>query len=289
MDAIARRQPRRPPCFDAASWVKKFQQQRGWQRFSQGYQDSVLESLFDPSHLGTVSKSFVEFGFHLDDVNGTANRSVTIRGRHPRADQLPAFGSNTELLKRRGWSGVRFDGDEENLALVPDLHHAFITPQNVAATFRRHGVPSDVDYVSIDVDSCDLWVFLAMADVYRPTVVTVEYNSNYRFNESVTNTCVDVDAGEFFTLQRMAELTGQYWGWSASLLAFDKAARRRGYNVVWVEPFLDVFMVRSDRICQPAGVPSLERFRHATGRMLHGKPQGNLGPMLSRKWTAEYL
>ena len=51
---------------------------------------------------------------------------------------------------------------------------AWMTPETVVSTFRRHGVPPDVDYVSIDIDSCDLWVFLALTDVYRPRLVSIE-------------------------------------------------------------------------------------------------------------------
>ena len=103
-----------------------------------------------------------------------------MKGRHPQLRELPSYGANSELLQRHGWSGLRFDGDESNHVLVPNLRRAFITPQNIVALFRQHNVSLDVDYVSIDVDSCDLWIFLALlTDVYRPTVVTIEYNSNY--------------------------------------------------------------------------------------------------------------
>jgi hypothetical protein len=88
--------------------------------------------------------------------------------------------------------------------------------------------------VSIDVDSCDLWIFLALTDVYRPTVVTIEYNSNYAFHESFTNVCTNPEDGKFFTSSQFTR-GGSHWGWSASLAAINKAASRRGYAVVWVE------------------------------------------------------
>lgn len=271
-------------CFDAASWAQAFREQSGFRVFSQGYQDSVLRSLF--THIGTKNKEYVEFGFHVADVKGTANFS-SVQRRHPSVRELPSYGANSELLQRHGWSGLRFDGDESNHILVPNLRQAFITPQNVVALFRQHNVSLDVDYVSIDVDSCDLWIFLALTDVYRPTVVTVEYNSNYAFNESFTNVCTSPEDDKFFT---STKFTQGHWGWSASLAAINKAANRRGYAVVWVEPMLDVFLVRLDKLCQPHGIPPLQQFEFATGLPLHaGKtPKQRDGHALFAKWIAEY-
>jgi hypothetical protein len=281
-------------CFDAASWARSFKYTQGFRVFSQGYQDSVLASLFHHEHLGTKKRTFVEFGFHVADVDGTANFS-SVRGRHPALRELPSYGANSELLQRKGWSGVRFDGDELS-ALIPNMRQAYITPQNVVAVFRQHKIPLDVDYVSIDVDSCDLWIFLALTDVYRPTVITIEYNSNYAFNESFTNVCTSPSDGSFFT---SGAFTTNHWGWSASLAAINKAAKRRGYAVVWVEPRLDIFLVRLDRVCQPYGIPPLQQFEFATGlrlhvgrqaqqRHCHDRTSPSCGLDLFRKWIAEY-
>lgn len=171
-----------------------------------------------------------------------------------------------------------------------------LRPQNVVAVFRQHKIPLDVDYVSIDVDSCDLWIFLALTDVYRPTVITIEYNSNYAFNESFTNVCTSPSDGSFFT---SGAFTTNHWGWSASLAAINKAAKRRGYAVVWVEPRLDIFLVRLDRVCQPYGIPPLQQFEFATGlrlhvgrqaqqRHCHDRTSPSCGLDLFRKWIAEY-
>eukprot|EP00747_Dinoflagellata_sp_TGD_P034358 gnl/TRDRNA2_/TRDRNA2_137206_c0_seq1.p1 gnl/TRDRNA2_/TRDRNA2_137206_c0~~gnl/TRDRNA2_/TRDRNA2_137206_c0_seq1.p1 ORF type:complete len:241 (-),score=24.91 gnl/TRDRNA2_/TRDRNA2_137206_c0_seq1:66-695(-) len=177
--------------------------------------------------------------------------------------EIGPSGGNTVLLQHQGWRGVRFDGDEVNLDI--DLHKEFVTPQSIVALFRRYNVPIDVDYVSIDVDSCDLWVFLALTDVYRPAVVSVEYNSNYEINESLTNVCARPQDGFF----QSTKFTKGHWGWSASIKAFYKAANHRGYSLVWVEPLFDVFLVRTDLICQAHLVPPLKDFAFAAGLKLH--------------------
>jgi hypothetical protein len=165
-------------CFDARAWLEAYSATAGFHRFSQGFQDSALVSLQERGLIGP-SGTYVEFGFHLRDVQGTAARPSVRAGNAPRLHlrprEIPSFGSNTELLRRHfGWTGSRFDADEVNETLAPDLSLEWITPQTVVSIFRRHGVQPNVDYVSIDIDSCDLWVFLALTDVYRPRLITVE-------------------------------------------------------------------------------------------------------------------
>ena len=165
-------------CFDARAWLEVYSATAGFHRFSQGFQDSALVSLQERGLIGP-NGTYVEFGFHLRDVQGTAARPSVRAGNAPRLHlrprEIPGFGSNTELLRRHfGWTGSRFDADEVNETLAPDLSLEWVTPQTVVSIFRRHGVQTNVDYVSIDIDSCDLWVFLALTDVYRPRLITVE-------------------------------------------------------------------------------------------------------------------
>ena len=159
-------------------WLGAYSASAGFHRFSQGYQDSALVSLQERGLIGPRG-TYVEFGFHLRDVQGTASlprrRGPNAPRLHLRPREIPGFGSNTEMLRRQyGWPGTRFDADEFNETLASDLRLEWITPQTVVPVFRRHGVQPGVDYVSIDIDSCDLWVFLALTDVYRPRLITVE-------------------------------------------------------------------------------------------------------------------
>ena len=41
-------------------------------------------------------------------------------------------------------------------------------------------MPRELDYLSIDIDSTDIWVWRALlkSGKYRPRVVSIEYNSN---------------------------------------------------------------------------------------------------------------
>jgi hypothetical protein len=123
---------------------------------SQGDQDGVLAEIF--SRLGTTNRFFAEFGFDADSFAG-------------------GVGANTQLLYAQGWRGLLMDGGHENAAI--GLHREMITPGNVVGLFAKYGVPLEPDYVSIDLDSTDLWVFLALTKVYRPRVMSIEYNMNF--------------------------------------------------------------------------------------------------------------
>ena len=151
-----------PPrgCFRANSWATAFNATAGWREYSQGLQDSVLVSLFNSSNLGATNQEFVEFGFHEQDIL-LQHKNYT--GRHalwdPKKTQMIGYGGNTEILQQSGWHGIRFDGHMmlSQSQPVKNMYTEMITAQNVVSVFRKYDVRNDVDYVSIDIDSCDLW------------------------------------------------------------------------------------------------------------------------------------
>lgn len=104
--------------------------------------------------VGTPGKYYVEFGYNA---------------RHWQKN------SNTGNLFN--WTGLLLDIDNDNPAI--NLHAAKITSQNIVGLFRKYGVPAEPDFVSIDIDSADLWVLRAILSAYRPRVIQVEYNCNY--------------------------------------------------------------------------------------------------------------
>lgn len=85
--------------------------------------------------IGTTNKYYVELGFNSDEFT---------------------LGSNTYYLHDQGWAGLILDNKHSNSAI--NLHNQFITPQNILTSLAAHGVPTEPDYVSIDIDSQDLWV-----------------------------------------------------------------------------------------------------------------------------------
>merc|ERR1719436_1817850 len=116
----------------------------------------------------------------------------------------------------------------------------FITPENIIDLFRKYGSPETPDYVSIDIDSTDVWVFTNLTTAVRPRVLTVEYKCQ-----------PDIDT--------IMETEHQ-----SSLAAVYHAARQAGYSLVGVEPSLDAFLVRSDLVCEGKEIP-LKTFKNFAG------------------------
>jgi len=85
--------------------------------------------------------------------------------------------SNTALLARdRGFKRVMFDTHNENSAI--GLYRQFITAETINEQLAAHGVPCDVDVMSIDVDGMDFWIWRALRG-FRPRLVQIEINPNF--------------------------------------------------------------------------------------------------------------
>jgi len=208
-----------------------------WGWYSQWHQDSVLHILLvHPRGLAIPpdARFFVEFGFR------------PLRG-------LLGGDSNSEYLRRLGWRGIAFDKTNEGPTWP--LYRETITAENVVSVFERHGVPKELGIVTIDIDTCDFWVFLSLAVVYRPRIFQVEYNRHLRFDENVTLDCRPGAGGGGSPPDEM---------YGASIQALAAAGRARGYSVIWVERCFDVFFVRDDLMCDGSALPDLEAFRGLT-------------------------
>ena len=207
---------------------------------SQGKQDGILLYLFQ--HLGITNKYFVEFGFNSKTYEG-------------------GTGANTfSLWKHFGWKGLLLDGDNENKAI--NLHKEMITPDNIVSLFDKYRVPLEPDYVSIDIDSSDLWVFRSLIKGgYRPRVVTVEYNINHPIDSALVQAA---DAG--------VPATGFDYTFGAALKAVALVAEEMGYVLVHVVKGLDAVLVRKDLI-RGVEVHPLEFWTDCcTNQTLHAVP-----------------
>ena len=198
---------------------------------SQVGQARILAKLFGA--LGPGNRTFAELGFNTDE-------------------QCVGSGSNTCGLWRAGWTGTLIDGGHENTRI--NLHRAFITSEGVPQLLRRLRVPRRVDYLSIDLDSFDLWIFKAiLASRYRPRVVSVEYNANIRWEYALTYPDPAVHNPNASALddriQRGAigqARHGCFVGASARALVL--AAAQHNYTAVAAAAPLDLFFVRDEEV-----------------------------------------
>ena len=224
----------------------------GWRVYSQSYQDGVLDRVFD--RFGTSNKQFVEFG-----LGYTSSTALTDAG-------MDALQLNTRMLaRRRGWSGVYFDALVEAPAF--GVRRALLTRDSIVNAFDEAGVPTDVDYVSIDVDSIDAWLLLGLLEGVRvrPRVISLEYNGNFLASDAVTMNATWVP-------WKGRSLHG------ASAKALVDIGARFGYRLLYLMSYFDLFLIREDVLasrCDPGSVPTLEaqaRHKLPTKQHLPCKP-----------------
>ena len=207
---------------------------------SQGGQDGIIKEIF--KNIGTTNKYFVEFGHYSSTVEG----------------------SNTGALRKEQWTGLMMDGGTE----IPELNlkKEFITSENIVELFDKYDVPKEVDFVSIDIDSCDLWVLKSIltSNKYRPRVISCEYNSFFKLEESVT--LMNNPSLRWGADWRTADVV-----YGASLAALNKVANASGWTLVAVIERLDAFFVRND-LLEGCKIPELEFFRNRTDIAAHMLP-----------------
>jgi hypothetical protein len=171
--------------------------------FSQAGQDGVLHAIF--SQIGIKYYRCMEFGARDGyDLSNTANLAVNGNFERILVDADP----KAEIVSK-----------------------AFITKDNINEIVK----PSyQLDYLSIDMDGNDYWVWQAIEN--KPRVVSIEYNSKFRNDISLA-----IEYNEHHRWQ-----SDDYYG--ASLLAMKKLGNKKGYQLVHVVSCLDAFFVRNDLI-----------------------------------------
>ncbi len=176
--------------------------------YSQNGEDGVLAKIF--MLLNQSSGFCVEFG--ADDG---------VRG------------SNTYLFRLGGWDCLLLDRLSENPHY--NLYKAFITAENINELFYEYQVPYNLDLLSIDIDYNDFYVWQAIDEKYRPSVVVIEYNATHLPHEDKV-----VKYRPFFCSDG-----SNYFG--ASILAMYQLGRSKGYSLVYAEKTgTNLFFVRDD-------------------------------------------
>lgn len=183
--------------------------------YSQAGQDGVLETIFE--QLGIVKGFAVEFGggngFHI---------------------------SNTAYFTAfYGWNRLLMDAEP----LSDFVKKEFITRENINDLIEKYGV-IDVDLLCVDINGNEYWVWEAIKD--KHAVVTIEFNSKFRYDESY--------AIEYNPNHKWEG--DDYYG--ASLLALKKLGERKGYTLVHIVGELDAVFLRNDLIDKDYVPPKIE-------------------------------
>lgn len=183
---------------------------------AQNGQDGVLNKIFQ--EIGSTNRYYVEIGYNADHLTR---------------------GSNTYMLNSElGWNGLLLDAQYENKSI--NLHKHFITTQNIISILQHYNVPYELDYLSVDIDSSDLWigeVLLSPTSPYRPRVVSFEYNSHFPIGSTIT--MPPVQPGDKVKSVR-------HLGFGSSAGSLKAMLNSNGYEVVMLVGTLDIIAIRKD-------------------------------------------
>lgn len=154
------------------------------------------------------------------------------------------------LIVNHNWRGLLFDGNAANIEMgrafyfkhpntfvqPPVLETAWITPDTINALIKDNGFSGEIDLLSLDLDGMDYWVWRAI-ECIQPRVVVLEHSSPWGADRAVT-----VPYRPDF-VATFVDGSPEYCG--ASLPAFAKLAKSKGYRLVGVEPLgFNAFFVR---------------------------------------------
>lgn len=137
-------------------------------------------------------------------------------------------GSNVRMLKRQlGFKLFQWDRDFESGQVCRETVNA----ENANEVFRRRKVPRRFDFLSIDIDGNDYWVWKSLS--HEPNVVCIECNTNLPPNVPVA----------------LAYSPQNSWkgdvGYGASFAAYKKLGESKGYHLCEVV-FNDLVFVRRE-------------------------------------------
>ncbi|HEV2412536.1 MAG TPA: hypothetical protein VGS28_01880 [Candidatus Saccharimonadales bacterium] len=174
--------------------------------YSQNGEDGIIAELLH--RTGTESRFGVEFGVE-DGVE-----------------------CNSRLLKESGWQILQMDGRDDN---SPEIKKEFVTAENINRLFKKYSVPNDLDFLCIDIDSNDYWIWKSLSNSYRPRLVVTEYNASIPPWQAKT---IKYDPKHYWD-------TTNYFG--GSLLAMYHIAKSKGYSLVYCESRgVNAFFIRDD-------------------------------------------
>ena len=159
---------------------------------SQSDQDRILESLLGREFgiLQPANRFCVEFGFAPGQPGSNSwqlrkNMRTAVEAKYVAKHLGVSPNATNKKPYSKAWKCMLVDG--QNIAkTMPSIGNssfmvrAIITSTSIASLFTSNSVPLDLDYLSVDIDTADIWVLKALlTSGYRPRVVSVEYNSNF--------------------------------------------------------------------------------------------------------------
>lgn len=224
--------------------------------FSQNQEDGMV--LYLLRLAGQASRTFVEIGC---GQNG---------------------GNSGFLAAELGFTGLMIDADPHKTEIARrifnservDIRTSFVTVENVNDLVSSVNIRGDIDFLGIDIDGRDYWIWEAIS-VIEPRIVVAEYNSIFGPHRAVVVPHDSPHQRQKQGVSNLAAHSGSFPYWGASLLALQKLATRKGYRLVAVEPRgVNAFFLRND-IATEVPECSVEDVYHKLNK--HAKREQELG------------
>lgn len=117
--------------------------------------------------------------------------------------------SNTKHLYDKGWEGLWIDMEKHDGVIQEK-----VTADNINQILEKYSVPHNLEFMSIDIDGCDYYVFEAMK--WTPRVLLIEYNCKMEHGVMVRNDDYVWKGG---------------WAFGASKEALVELAQIKGYTL----------------------------------------------------------
>lgn len=160
---------------------------------------------------------------------------------------------STNLILNHGFKGYLFDGSAENikradnffsnkkdcLLVRPEIKQAWITVDNVNSLLSGIGAPENVDFLSLDIDGNDYWIWKAIKTI-NPKICCFETHDIIPGDKSLT---IPYEPDFDCWTSKEPEFR------SVSLLAMKKLSEEKGYTLVGSHRHgFNVFFVRNDLV-----------------------------------------
>lgn len=199
--------------------LPKFQD-TGFRVYSQADEDGLLLYIF--SLIGFTNKLCVDMAFGSPHGANTSN--------------LICNWGFYGLLIEAGCVPTRFfEPHKDTCIFPPKVINAWITAENVNNLCLENGINGEIDFLSLDMDGVDYWVWKKLTAI-SPRVVVVEYLDILGHERAIT-VPYKPDFNRF-------DIHKDFFG--ASLLAFTKLARQKGYRLVGVNSYgYNAFFVKN--------------------------------------------
>jgi len=216
--------------------------------YTQNGEDGIIEEIF--KRIGFTNKFFVEFGVH-----GVKN--------------------NSTFLLINDWKGLWIGGSDEGAKFISEkfkflidqrkLTHtqSWITRNNIEQIFLKNNVPVNFDFLSIDLDGNDYWIWEAIEN-YSPRIVCIEYNATFPPGVSWV----------------MAYNENHVWDqtsyFGASLKAIENLGKKKGYELVCCDfAGCNAFFIRNDQNLELFERPFTAEHHYEPPRYYLGRNSGH--------------